>query len=85
MATRRERVVLELEDRGFTTGMAKAAAQSAVLNKELDSLSRDSVRTRRALSDVDVPMESLGRSTARASRRSHRTAPIISSRATERR
>ena len=63
MATRRERVVLELEDR-FTTGMAKAAAQAALLNKELDSLSRESVRTRRSFSDIDsgaVRMETTAR------------------------
>ena len=52
MATRRERVVLELEDQ-FTTGMARAAASAALLNRELDSLSKDSVRTQRSFSDID--------------------------------
>lgn len=60
MATRRERVVLELEDR-FTTGMAKAAASAALLNRELDSLSKDSVRTQRSFSDIDRSSTKLGR------------------------
>lgn len=53
MAVRREKVVLELEDAGFTTGMARDAALTALLNKELNSLSRDSVKTQRAFSDID--------------------------------
>lgn len=65
MATRRERVVLELEDR-FTTGMARAAASAALLNKELDSLSRDAVRTRRGMSDIDSGAVRLGQSSERS-------------------
>lgn len=61
MATRRERVVLELED-NFTTGMARAAASAALLNRELNSLSKDSVRTRRSVSDIDQPIQNIGRS-----------------------
>lgn len=38
MATRRESVRLELVDAGFTTGMAKAAAMTALLNRELRGL-----------------------------------------------
>lgn len=60
MASRRERVVLELEDQ-FTTGMARAAASAALLNRELDSLSRDSVRTRRSISDIDSTTTRFGR------------------------
>jgi hypothetical protein len=60
MATRRERVVLELEDQ-FTSRMARAAAATAVLNKELDSLSKESVRTQRSFSDVDRSTTSFGR------------------------
>ena len=60
MATRRERVVLELQD-DFTTGMARAAASAALLNKELDSLSKDSVRTQRSFSDIDRSATSFGR------------------------
>ncbi|HET9501663.1 MAG TPA: hypothetical protein VFO98_15530 [Marmoricola sp.] len=40
--------------------MAKAAAETALLNKQLDSLSRDSVRTRRSLSDIDRQAASTG-------------------------
>lgn len=35
MAVRRESVLLTLEDSGFTTGMARAAAATALLNREL--------------------------------------------------
>lgn len=59
MATRRERVVLELEDR-FTTGMARAAASAALLNRELDSLSRESIRTKRSMSDIDKGVVVMG-------------------------
>lgn len=65
MATRRERVVLELEDQ-FTTGMARAAASAALLNRELDSLSKDSIRTRRSISDIDRPIQDVGRSAGRS-------------------
>lgn len=67
MATRRERVVLELED-NFTTGMARAAASAALLNRELGALSRDSVRTRSAVSDIDRPIQNVGRSSNSTSR-----------------
>lgn len=65
MATRRERVVLELEDQ-FTTGMARAAASAALLNRELDSLSKDSIRTRASISDIDRPIQDVGRSAGRS-------------------
>lgn len=56
MATRRERVVLELVD-NFTSEMARAAAATALLNRELNDLSGQSVaagRSTRATSkDVD--------------------------------
>ncbi len=65
MAIRREKVQLILEDAGFTTGMAKAAGMTAVLNKELDGLSGQAVRTRRATSDIDRDVTGLGRSADR--------------------
>lgn len=43
MVTRHEKVVLSLED-NFTSGMARAAAATALLNRELDSLSGRAVR-----------------------------------------
>lgn len=67
MGTRRERVILDLEDH-FTAGIAKAAAGTALLNRELKSLSRDSVNTRRSVSDIDRPVSDLGRSSGSASR-----------------
>lgn len=67
MVTRYERVVLELDDR-FTTDMARAAAATAVLNKEFDSLSSDSVRTRRSISDIDSQMVALGRTAGGSTR-----------------
>lgn len=60
MATRRERVVLELED-NFTSGMARAAASAALLNRELDSLSKDSVRTQRSFTDTGRSAATFGR------------------------
>lgn len=65
LATRRERVILELEDQ-FTTGMARAAASTALLNKELNSLSRDSVQTRRATRDIGSGIDDMGRKSLRA-------------------
>lgn len=67
MATRRERVELDLVDR-FTPGIVKAAAGTALLNKELHSLSRDSVQTRRSVSDIDRDTDRLGRSAGTAGR-----------------
>lgn len=67
MATRYERVILDLEDR-LSPGMAKAAASTALLNRELGALSHDSVRTRRSVSDIDGPVENLGRSSKNSSR-----------------
>lgn len=64
MATRRERVILELED-NFTSGMARAAASAALLNRELDSLSRDSVRTQRSFTNIERSSTGFGRSTER--------------------
>lgn len=48
MATRREKVILELEDQ-FTSKMARAAAATAVLDKNLNSLSGSAVSSDRAL------------------------------------
>lgn len=56
MAVRREAVRLELEDAGFTTGMAKAAAATALLDKNLHSLSGSAVGTNR---DLDATRKSV--------------------------
>ncbi len=56
MAVRRESVRLELEDH-FSTGMVKAAAATALLDKQLDSLSGSAVQaggsTRSTSGDID--------------------------------
>jgi tetratricopeptide (TPR) repeat protein len=64
IATRRERVVLELED-NFTTGMARAAASASLLSKELNSLSGQSVQSR-GLSNVSRDMDKTGTSARKA-------------------
>ncbi|GHJ59128.1 hypothetical protein NOK12_16460 [Nocardioides sp. OK12] len=61
MGTRRERVVLELED-NFTTGMAKAAAATALLKKNLKDLDGTTTSASRAT-------ETLGDDTEKASKK----------------
>jgi hypothetical protein len=48
VATRRERVVIELED-GLTAGVLREAAAVAVLNRELDKLGRGSTSAKRSI------------------------------------
>ena len=67
MAVRRERVELDLVDH-LSGGMLTAAAATGVLKRELNSLSRDSIRTQRSVSDIDRPIQSLGRSSNTSSR-----------------
>jgi hypothetical protein len=52
VATRRERVVLELQD-DFTTGMAKAAAATALLDRALSNLDGSSVSARQGLTGLN--------------------------------
>lgn len=52
MATRNERVVLELEDR-FTSGMARAAAATTILDKSLHDLDGSSTGARTSLGDFN--------------------------------
>lgn len=72
VATRREKVVLELQD-DFTTGMAKAAAAAALLHKELEGLdgsgrrSSTSIdRTSRSTRTLGKDVEDTGRKVDRA-------------------
>ncbi len=65
MATRRESVRLELID-NFTSEMARAAAATALLNKQLDGLSKESVETRQATRSIGRDVEALGRTSGRA-------------------
>ncbi|NPC96606.1 hypothetical protein [Nocardioides sp. zg-DK7169] len=52
MGTRHERVVLELDDQ-FTSGMARAYAATALLDKGLNDLDGSSVRARRGVSGLN--------------------------------
>lgn len=61
MATRRERVVLELQD-DFTSGMARAAAATTLLDKNLKSLSGSAVRSRTDLGGTTREVDALGKS-----------------------
>lgn len=62
MATRRERVILELQD-DFTAGMAKAAAATALLNKQLDGLNNESLLVKQALRDAAKESDEFTKST----------------------
>lgn len=68
MAIRRESVRLELVDAGFTTGMARAAAATALLNREL-----------RGVNDVDIAsrLDSSSRSLSALSRDANRAESSI--------
>lgn len=67
MAVRRESVRLELQDAGFSTGMAKNAAATALLSKELHRLDGTSVSTQKSLPGVTRETDALGQSTRRTS------------------
>ena len=66
MATRTERVVLELDDR-FSSGMARAAAQTALLDRNLNSLDGSTVRSREGLDGTTRSTDALGVSMRRNS------------------
>lgn len=64
MATRRERVVLELEDR-FTKPVLEAAAATSLLDKKLDSLSGQAVQTSKTTRQIDKDVDGLGKTSKR--------------------
>ena len=71
MATRRERVVLELED-NFTAGAARAAAATAVLKRELDGLNGSSSgldKTAASAKTVGKEIDGAGKSTERTTKK----------------
>lgn len=76
MAVRREKVLLELEDR-FSTQMAKAAAAAALLNRELNSLSGSSVRTSRDSDRVERSVKGAGEEIERTGLKTRRGAAEI--------
>jgi hypothetical protein len=65
VATRRERVILDLED-NFTSGVARAAVAAGLLKRELNDLSGHSVRTSRDLDRQSKSVDKLGQSSRRA-------------------
>lgn len=66
MAVRRERVELELVDH-FSTGMAKAAAATALTARALDDLDGSAVDVEKSLPRVSRETDTLGQSSRRAS------------------
>ena len=69
MATRRERVILELED-NFTAGMARAAAATQVLDHNLHSLSGSSVQTSRDSAAIEKSVKKAGDEIERTGKKS---------------
>lgn len=67
MATRRERVILDLQD-DFTPGMAKVAAAAALLNQQLERLSGREVTASRSTSVFVRDVERLNRESRGAER-----------------
>jgi hypothetical protein len=65
MATRRERVVLDLED-NFSAGVVRAAAATQLLDKSLDHLSGSSVTSARDLDRQSKSVDRVGNSSRRA-------------------
>lgn len=65
MVTRRERVVLEIEDR-FTPGIARASGETELLARHLDRLDKNAIRTQRSLDGVGHESVVMGRSTKQA-------------------
>lgn len=65
MAVRRETVILELQD-SFSTEMARAAAATALLNRELNSLSGRAVTTSRASTSIQRDIDGVSKSADRA-------------------
>lgn len=68
MATRRERVVLELED-NFSRKMIEAAQSTALLKRELGSLSGTAVRSSRGTDEVLRSTKSVGDETEKTTRK----------------
>lgn len=67
MATRRERVILELQD-DLSSGMVKAAAATKLLDQQLGRLSTRSVTTSRASGTASRDIDKIATSSARAGR-----------------
>lgn len=66
MGVRREAVRLELQDAGFTSGMARDAAAVALLKRELNDLDGTSVRIQRTMPATTRQVGTLGRESGKA-------------------
>lgn len=66
MADRRETVTLALNDAGFTTGMARAAASTKVLDRALDDLDGSQVRTSQSAPAAAAGIDDIGKSSRAA-------------------
>lgn len=66
MVVRNESVRLSLDDAGFSTGMARAAAASALLQRELNELDGTGVRTHKTLPVVSKDVDGITRSSRSA-------------------
>jgi hypothetical protein len=62
LAVRNESVRLTLDDAGFTTGMARAAAAAALLDKNLNDLDGSNVGANRNLAETARSVDSMGTS-----------------------
>lgn len=67
LGVRKESVELSLADSGFSSGMAKDAALTALLNKELDKLDKTSVSASRSTTNLEKSVKNSGDSARRAS------------------
>lgn len=68
MADRRERVILELSDSGFSTGMVKNAAATGLLQKALKSLDGTNVVVHERISESATQVDRLSKSSDGADR-----------------
>jgi hypothetical protein len=68
VAVRNESVRLSLDDAGFTSGMAKAAAATALLDRSLNDLDGSNVRTTNSLPGVTRGITDVGDSADRSGR-----------------
>lgn len=69
MAVRNESVRLTLDDAGFTTGMAKAAAAAALLDRALNDLDGKNVSTKASTDALGDSTEQVGKKTSETTKR----------------
>ncbi|MFJ9387698.1 hypothetical protein ACIRON_02685 [Nocardioides sp. NPDC101246] len=67
MATRTEKVVLTADVGGFTSAVARAHAETAVLDRRLEALDGSSIKAKTSLRDAEKGVDSFGKSAKRSS------------------